>query len=110
MRPLRAFDIALAVLVATCPCALSLATPTVLTAALNHAHKHAILIKNSDTLDRLTRIKRILFDKTGTLTAGKYQLRAGELCDGNPQSPKSREATLPQSHHSEPAAGYVYCS
>ena len=74
----RAFDIALAVLVATCPCALSLATPTVLTAALNHAHKHAILIKNSDTLDRLTRIKRILFDKTGTLTAGKYQLRAGE--------------------------------
>ena len=78
IEPARAFDIALAVLVATCPCALSLATPTVLTAALNHAHKHAILIKNSDTLDRLTRIKRILFDKTGTLTAGKYQLRAGE--------------------------------
>ena len=78
IAPPRAFDIALAVLVATCPCALSLATPTVLTAALNHAHKHAILIKNSDTLDRLTRIKRILFDKTGTLTAGKYQLRAGE--------------------------------
>ena len=78
IAPARAFDIALAVLVATCPCALSLATPTVLTAALNHAHKHAILIKNSDTLDRLTRIKRILFDKTGTLTAGKYQLRAGE--------------------------------
>ena len=79
IAPARAFDIALAVLVATCPCALSLATPTVLTAALNHAHKHAILIKNSDTLDRLTRIKRILFDKTGTLTAGKYQLRAGEI-------------------------------
>ena len=78
IAPARAFDIALAVLVATCPCALSLATPTVLTAALNHAHKHAILIKNSDTLDRLTHIKRILFDKTGTLTAGKYQLRAGE--------------------------------
>ena len=78
IEPARAFDIALAVLVATCPCALSLATPTVLTAVLNHAHKHAILIKNSDTLDRLTRIKRILFDKTGTLTAGKYQLRAGE--------------------------------
>ena len=78
IEPARAFDITLAVLVATCPCALSLATPTVLTAALNHAHKHAILIKNSDTLDRLTRIKRILFDKTGTLTAGKYQLRAGE--------------------------------
>lgn len=75
LDPTRAFDIALAVLVATCPCALSLATPTVLTAALNHAHKNAILIKNSNTLDRLPNIKHIIFDKTGTLTQGKYQLQ-----------------------------------
>ena len=76
--PARAFDIALAILVATCPCALSLATPTVLTAALNHAHKHHILIKNSNTLDRLNHIRRILFDKTGTLTQGKYQLQQSD--------------------------------
>ena len=106
IAPARAFDIALAVLVATCPCALSLATPTVLTAALNHAHKHAILIKNSDTLDRLTRIKRILFDKTGTLTAGKYQLRAGETYgDANPHTLLAIAKTL-ETNSTHPVAWY----
>lgn len=74
IAPHRAFEIALAILVATCPCALSLATPAVLTAAINHAHRHAILIKQSDTLDRLLHIRHILFDKTGTLTEGNYRL------------------------------------
>ena len=106
IAPARAFDIALAVLVATCPCALSLATPTVLTAALNHAHKHAILIKNSDTLDRLTRIKRILFDKTGTLTAGKYQLRAGETYgDADPHTLLAIAKTL-ETNSTHPVAWY----
>ena len=106
IAPARAFDIALAVLVATCPCALSLATPTVLTAALNHAHKHAILIKNSDTLDRLTRIKRILFDKTGTLTIGKYQLRAGETYgDADPHTLLAIAKTL-ETNSTHPVAWY----
>lgn len=106
IAPARAFDIALAVLVATCPCALSLATPTVLTAALNHAHKHAILIKNGDTLDRLTRIKRILFDKTGTLTAGKYQLRAGETYgDADPHTLLAIAKTL-ETNSTHPVAWY----
>lgn len=106
IEPARAFDIALAVLVATCPCALSLATPTVLTAALNHAHKHAILIKNSDTLDRLTRIRRILFDKTGTLTAGKYQLRAGETYgDADPHTLLAIAKTL-ETNSTHPVAWY----
>lgn len=78
IEPARAFDIALAVLVATCPCALSLATPAVLTAALNHAHKYGILIKNGCTLERLQKIKTIVFDKTGTLTQGHYHLIAYE--------------------------------
>ena len=106
IEPARAFDIALAVLVATCPCALSLATPTVLTAALNHAHKHTILIKNSDTLDRLTRIKRILFDKTGTLTAGKYQLRAGETYgDADPHTLLAIAKSL-ETNSTHPVAWY----
>ena len=106
IAPARAFDIALAVLVATCPCALSLATPTVLTAALNHAHKHAILIKNSDTLDRLTRIRRILFDKTGTLTAGKYQLRAGKTYgDADPHTLLAIAKTL-ETNSTHPVAWY----
>ena len=104
IEPARAFDIALAILVATCPCALSLATPTVLTAALNHAHKHHILIKNSNTLDRLTHIRRILFDKTGTLTQGKYQLRRSDYY-GEPQSLLAIAKTL-ETHSTHPIAWY----
>ena len=104
IEPARAFDIALAILVATCPCALSLATPTVLTAALNHAHKHHILIKNSITLDRLTHIRRILFDKTGTLTQGKYQLRRSDYY-GEPQRLLAIAKTL-ETHSTHPIAWY----
>ena len=102
--PARAFDIALAILVATCPCALSLATPTVLTAALNHAHKHHILIKNSNTLDRLTHIRRILFYKTGTLTQGKYQLRRSDYY-GEPRRLLAIAKTL-ETHSTHPIAWY----
>ena len=102
--PARAFDIALAILVATCPCALSLATPTVLTAALNHAHKHHILIKNSNTLDRLNHIRRILFDKTGTLTQGKYQLQQSDYY-GNPARLLAIAKTL-ETHSTHPIAWY----
>ena len=104
IEPARAFDIALAILVATCPCALSLATPTVLTAALNHAHKHHILIKNSNTLDRLTHIRRILFDKTGTLTQGKYQLHRSDYY-GEPQRLLAIAKTL-ETHSTHPIAWY----
>ncbi|WP_314258799.1 heavy metal translocating P-type ATPase [Cardiobacterium hominis] len=104
IEPARAFDIALAILVATCPCALSLATPTVLTAALDHAHKHHILIKNSNTLDRLTHIRRILFDKTGTLTQGKYQLRRSDYY-GEPQRLLAIAKTL-ETHSTHPIAWY----
>ena len=104
IEPARAFDIALAILVATCPCALSLATPTVLTAALNHAHKHHILIKNSNTLDRLTHIRRILFDKTGTLTQGKYQLRRSDYY-GEPRRLLAIAKTL-ETHSTHPIAWY----
>ena len=102
--PARAFDIALAILVATCPCALSLATPTVLTAALNHAHKHHILIKNSNTLDRLNHIRRILFDKTGTLTQGKYQLQQSDYY-GDPARLLAIAKTL-ETHSTHPIAWY----
>ena len=102
--PARAFDIALAILVATCPCALSLATPTVITAALNHAHKHHILIKNSNTLDRLNHIRRILFDKTGTLTQGKYQLQQSDYY-GDPARLLAIAKTL-ETHSTHPIAWY----
>lgn len=80
----RAFEIALAILVASCPCALSLATPAALTSALNAAGKEGIIIKNSHTLDKLPLIDHIVFDKTGTLTQGNFQLCEQHIADKDP--------------------------
>ncbi|MDO5090954.1 MAG: heavy metal translocating P-type ATPase [Cardiobacteriaceae bacterium] len=103
--PSRAFDIALAVLVATCPCALSLATPTALTAAMNRAHRAAILIKNTDTLERLPAIRHILFDKTGTLTQGRFQLQNATIHHPDPTHIWQLAKSLEQ-HSSHPIAWY----
>ncbi|SUO97566.1 heavy metal translocating P-type ATPase [Suttonella ornithocola] len=101
--PSRAFEIALAILVATCPCALSLATPTVLTAAINHAHRCGILIKQSDSLDRLARIDTLLFDKTGTLTEGNYRLIEQKIYHLEPEFIWQLAKSLEQ-HSSHPIA------
>lgn len=70
----RAFWVTLSVLVATCPCALSLATPTAVTCALAQLNRKGILIKNQHVLDMLPRLSKIFFDKTGTLTQGRFSL------------------------------------
>lgn len=72
--PERAFWVTLSVLVATCPCALSLATPTALTSATAHLTRSGILLRRSHVLDVLTRANRIVMDKTGTLTTGNISL------------------------------------
>ncbi len=73
--PSRAFWVALAVLVATCPCALSLATPTVLTVAINKLAEHGIVITQLNALPFFAKAKHIVFDKTGTLTAGHFTVQ-----------------------------------
>ncbi|MFN6264524.1 MAG: heavy metal translocating P-type ATPase [Chromatiaceae bacterium] len=70
----RAFWVTLSVLVATCPCALSLATPTAVTCALAQLNRKGILIKNQHVLDVLPKLSKIFFDKTGTLTQGRFSL------------------------------------
>lgn len=72
--PDKAFWITLSVLVATCPCALSLATPTALTCATSFLSQHGILIRKEHVLESLTRIDEITLDKTGTLTKGVFTL------------------------------------
>ncbi|MHC8305289.1 heavy metal translocating P-type ATPase [Pseudomonas sp. PB3P13] len=72
----RAFWIVLAMLVATCPCALSLATPTALTAATGTLHKLGLLLTRGHVLEGLNQIDTVIFDKTGTLTEGRLVLRA----------------------------------
>lgn len=71
----RAFWVVLSLLVATCPCALSLATPTALTAATGSLHKLGLLITRGHVLEGLNHIDTVIFDKTGTLTEGRLTLK-----------------------------------
>lgn len=61
---------AVTILVVFCPCALALATPTAIMAAIGNATKHGFLVREGDALERLSTVKKITFDKTGTLTYG----------------------------------------
>ena len=61
---------AVTILVVFCPCALVLATPTAIMAAIGNATKHGFLVREGDALERLARVSKITFDKTGTLTYG----------------------------------------
>ncbi len=70
----RAVIRAVTVLVVFCPCALVLATPTAIMAAIGNATRHGILIREGDALERLAQCKIITFDKTGTLTYGKLKV------------------------------------
>ncbi|GGY84690.1 copper-translocating P-type ATPase [Marinobacter zhanjiangensis] len=70
----NAFDITLSVLVVTCPCALSLATPTALTSATLRLRKLGFLPTRGHTLETLGDIDTVVFDKTGTLTEGRLHL------------------------------------
>ena len=65
---------AVTVLVVFCPCALVLATPTAVMAAIGNATKHGFLVKEGDALERLASVKKVAFDKTGTLTEGRPRL------------------------------------
>lgn len=67
---------AVTILVVFCPCALVLATPTAIMAAIGNATKHGFLVREGDALERLASVKRITFDKTGTLTCGTPQVTA----------------------------------
>ena len=72
--PQRALWVSLSVLVISCPCALSLATPAALTAAANSLRSHGVIVKGENALESLARITHIIFDKTGTLTHGKLSV------------------------------------
>ncbi|WCD78278.1 heavy metal translocating P-type ATPase [Pseudomonas sp. TUM22785] len=74
--PSRAFWIVLSLLVATCPCALALATPTALTTATGSLHKLGLLLTRGHVLEGLNQIDTVIFDKTGTLTEGRLTLSA----------------------------------
>ena len=72
--PEEAFWITLSVLVATCPCALSLATPTALTCATTRLNRDGIMIKSAHVMETIPKIDTFAFDKTGTLTTGDFAI------------------------------------
>lgn len=75
---------AVTILVVFCPCALVLATPTAIMAAIGNATRHGFLVREGDALERLAGVKKVTFDKTGTLTVGTPQVVAVEPVPGGP--------------------------
>lgn len=72
--PARALWIAATVVIVTCPCALSLATPGVMSAAVGCLAKHGVLVARGRAIESLARTTHVVFDKTGTLTQGRLHL------------------------------------
>jgi Cu2+-exporting ATPase len=73
-QPERWLPITVAMLVVTCPCALSLATPTAIAAATGALTRRALIVTGSNALETLAKATRFVFDKTGTLTHGRPQV------------------------------------
>ena len=101
IAPERAFEITLAVLVVTCPCALSLATPAALVSATSRLAREGLLVARADAIERLARIDQVVFDKTGTLTLGRLHITQTE-----PLGPISAEESLALASAMEAEAGH----
>ncbi len=82
LEPARAWEVAIAVLVVSCPCALSLATPSTLAAATDLLVGRGVLVVKPHVLETLHRATHVIFDKTGTLTEGRPVLRSVAPLDG----------------------------
>ena len=71
LDPARALAAAIAVLIVTCPCALSLAAPSALLAAASRMGREGLLVRDIDAIARLAHVRTLFIDKTGTLTTGE---------------------------------------
>ena len=102
--PARAFEVALALLVVSCPCALSLAVPAALAAANGALAKLGVLPLRADALERLARVDDVVFDKTGTLGDGAPVLVDVEAFGGMPRDEALRIAAALERDSGHPLA------
>lgn len=102
IAPEHAFWVTLSVLVATCPCALSLATPTALTCATAHLNRMGVLVRKGHVLETLAKIDHFLFDKTGTLTRGEFQVIDTHVHGPLPQQQALALASALEQHSEHP--------
>jgi Cu2+-exporting ATPase len=75
---LPAMNVAAALLVVTCPCAIGLSLPLAYELTLSRLRREGFFARSQDLLDRLTQVKKLVFDKTGTLTLGRLKLTRPE--------------------------------
>ena len=104
IEPANAFWITLSVLVVTCPCALSLATPTALTAATATLREHGLLITRGHVLEALASAEEVVFDKTGTLTEGRLTLQQVAPLNGVTEQDSVLRAAALERHSEHPIA------
>jgi len=88
--PEKALEVAVALLVVTCPCAIGLATPLAYELVQTRLRGLGFFVRSGDLLDRLPRVRQVLFDKTGTLTLGRLELLDPEGVAALP--PEARDA------------------
>ena len=84
-EPERALWVVLSVLVVTCPCALSLATPAALAVASGELRQRGFLITHGQTLETLAGVDHVVFDKTGTLTTGRMSIAGVRMLADTPE-------------------------
>lgn len=107
--PAHAFTVTLSVLVVTCPCALSLATPAAITAATGALTRMGVLTTRGHALETLARATHVIFDKTGTLTEGRLRLDQVEL-HGSLDRDACLEIAAGLEHASEHPIARALCS
>ena len=87
--PARAFEVAIAVLVVTCPCAIGLATPLAYEIVHARLRKKGLFVRESGFLDKVRRVRQVFFDKTGTLTLGELTLADPTTLDTLPAAART---------------------
>ena len=105
--PGRMVPVLVSVLVVTCPCALSLATPAAMTAALGALARTGLIVTRADTIERLALVTHCLADKTGTLTEGRFRLRSVSALAGLSETRCLRLAAALEHHATHPVGAAI---